>query len=269
MGKQSNSNEKMSCQELILVGIAAICAIAMAWYGYKDAKEFNESIRRQREAVLSSSEEYTKSEFRYMSQADQKLMKSIIASEITPDMNRVEQIKAIHDWMVVNLQYDVTHEQHNASDTLNNKIAVCSGYSALFSNFMDMLGIPNQNISGEATSNKGVTGRHSWNAVQLEDGNYYYVDVTWDDPVRNGTSDLGSSNLKYEYFLVSLPTISINHMADTAVPSSATENCDWESFLSDKSQKASFISIETQTSAYQRGGVSMGEDEEVLVIIQH
>lgn len=42
---------------------------------------------------------------------------------------------------------------------------------------MDMLGIENGTVSGEAGNEQ-----HIWNTVML-DGQWYHVDVTWDDPI--------------------------------------------------------------------------------------
>ena len=42
---------------------------------------------------------------------------------------------------------------------------------------MDMLGIENGTVSGEAGDEQ-----HIWNTVKLDD-QWYHVDVTWDDPI--------------------------------------------------------------------------------------
>lgn len=56
------------------------------------------------------------------------------------------------------------------------KKAVCQGYATAFQNIMQQLGIPCGMITGDAN------GSHAWNLIMLED-DYYYMDLTWDDPV--------------------------------------------------------------------------------------
>lgn len=56
---------------------------------------------------------------------------------------------------------------------------MCHGYSSTFQLFMDMLDIECITVYGIPGSN-GV--EHSWNMVKL-DGEWYCVDVAWDDPI--------------------------------------------------------------------------------------
>lgn len=124
-----------------------------------------------------------------LSPEDVKTMEAIVESLITENMNRVEQIKAIHDWIVLNVSYDYTYKQHRADEVLNDHIAVCSGYSELFCAFMEMLRIPCYEVVG---------GNHAWDIVRLEDGMYYQVDCTWDDE---------GDSVSYGYFLIGIPTM--------------------------------------------------------------
>lgn len=49
---------------------------------------------------------------------------------------------------------------------------VCAGYSMAFTAMMSALGV-------DATA--GLGGGHAWNVVRFDDGNYYAVDVCWND----------------------------------------------------------------------------------------
>lgn len=53
---------------------------------------------------------------------------------------------------------------------------VCTGYSETFCAMMSALGV-------DATA--AVSDSHAWNVVRLEDGNWYAVDVCWNDTDRN------------------------------------------------------------------------------------
>lgn len=60
---------------------------------------------------------------------------------------------------------------------------VCEGYARAFKVLCDELGIPCVLTSGFARLNRPDTPeRHMWNYVEL-DGQWYAVDVTWNDPV--------------------------------------------------------------------------------------
>ncbi len=74
---------------------------------------------------------------------------------------------------------------------------VCEGYARAFKLVCDQLGIPCILASG---------GDHMWDCVQMEDGKWYAVDVTYDDPVYtyNGQvqNKLTSGGESHRYFLV-------------------------------------------------------------------
>ena len=178
--------------------------------------------------VLITDTKPVKLDSRYkLTDTDIKTMKDIINKVITPNMTQEEQIRAIHDWIVKNTKYDTNYKQHNAHETLNDHLAVCSGYSDLFNAFMDLLGIPCKVIEGTSTNNSGQTGDHAWNAVKLNDGYWYYVDVTYDDPLYNGRSDYTDGyNLRYDYFLISKSTINKNHKTSTSLSPEAKTDYD-------------------------------------------
>ena len=73
--------------------------------------------------------------------------------------------------------------------TLTGKQVVCEGYARAFKMLCDAANIPCALIGGI-----GNTGAHMWNAVQMDDGNWYGVDVTWDDQDR-------ISQIRDEWFL--------------------------------------------------------------------
>lgn len=95
---------------------------------------------------------------------------------ITPDMTPGQKELAIHDWMIDHTAYDETHALPNRNHPyglLVEGTAVCMGYANTFQLFMDLLDIPCLTVTGDT---------HAWNLVQL-DGDWYAVDVTWDDPL--------------------------------------------------------------------------------------
>ena len=156
-----------------------------------------------------------------------KKVREIIAEQTNDSMTRLQKVKAIHNWMVKYLQYDMALVQHNASNTLNTGWAVCSGYAALFLDFMDEMEIPCKEILGRAGGTGGWES-HAWNLVEMDDGYWYYVDVTWDDPIIGRSSNFPSGlNLTYKYFLAGSATLERDHIPDSRLPGISVYDYDW------------------------------------------
>lgn len=125
-----------------------------------------------------------------------------------------DKVKKIHDILVNNLEYDSTVSKphiYNIYGALVNRQCVCEGYAKSFKYLLDKAGINCVIVIGKATNSKGQTENHSWDYVQI-DGNWYAVDVTWDDPVITGSGILTHEN-KYKYFLKGYSSISSDHTA--------------------------------------------------------
>lgn len=140
--------------------------------------------------------------------ANAKLMIIQVASAITtPAMTPAEKILAVHDWMVNYASYDQSYM--DVSQTLEgfiyNRTAVCKGYADTFDYFMTVLGIPCQVVEGWAG------GDHAWNRVAIG-GQWFYVDVTWDDPIYR-VNGVRRDYLSHEYFMINEAQISADHTA--------------------------------------------------------
>lgn len=144
-------------------------------------------------------------------------VRGIINSIITANMSEPQKIKAVHDWLVKNTTYDEGY--YNRSDSHNhlynilyNKVGVCQSYSVAFYVFMGEMGIPCTFIVGSADNGTGAIS-HAWNAVRLNN-EWYLIDVTWDDPIVNGTSNYSDGyNLSYTYLLCPNNVMSKTHTA--------------------------------------------------------
>ncbi len=123
-------------------------------------------------------------------------MKPIIqkASQLDSD---VEKVKFINDYLAYSITY-VAGSPYNqtAYSAIVNKKAVCAGYAKSFKYYMDELGIPSTFVYGFAGENPSndVGEHHAWNLVKL-DGQYYNIDVTWND-IDNSSSNY----VRYDYF---------------------------------------------------------------------
>lgn len=126
-----------------------------------------------------------------------------IYNEIIIDqMTTVEKIKAIHDYIINHTSYDEIraeeirngtnnssyHVSNTAYGALINGKALCGGYTDAMALFLDKIGIENYKIASSS---------HIWNYVNL-DGQWFHLDLTWDDPVIN----TGENRLEHNFFLI-------------------------------------------------------------------
>ena len=176
--------------------------------------------------AYSSSNNYSELTKSYsnVTEDDINTINSILNSIIKPGMTETEKIRTVHNWIVCNTTYNDKYYDrgdsfNHVSNLLNNKTGVCQGYSVTFYIFMKQMGIPCTLVMGK-TDNVS----HAWNAVKL-DVNWYYIDVTWDDPVVNGTSNYpGGDNISYEYLLCTYNHISMTHTEDNYIGTTPLPN---------------------------------------------
>lgn len=140
-------------------------------------------------------------------QEENQLADAVIAKIIRSSMGEFERVKAIHDYLLMNVDYDyqnlinntIPAASHTAKGALTNKYAVCDGYSHAFQLLCSKIGISCEFVSG---TSKGEA--HAWNQVEIE-GNWYNIDVTWDDPatVNDVTTTFHDHSANsYEYFCI-------------------------------------------------------------------
>ncbi|MFD0961455.1 transglutaminase domain-containing protein [Paenibacillus chungangensis] len=138
---------------------------------------------------------------------DRKVSETL-AGIITPAMDEHEKVKAIHDWIVTHVAYDESLTYYTAYDAIDHGQTVCQGYALLGYKMLKASGIPV--LIAEGTVN---TGEHAWNMVQLE-GEWYHLDLTWDDPV--GADPEGA--ISYKYYLKSDEELRSDHAWTMSYP---------------------------------------------------
>ncbi|MCQ6559586.1 transglutaminase domain-containing protein [Paenibacillus mendelii] len=114
----------------------------------------------------------------------------VLSAIINPGMTVREKVRQIHDWVVTNVEYDLSLSRYTAYEALTEGSAVCQGYTLLMYRMLKMAGIENRIIEGEVD-----TGSHVWNLVKI-DGQWYHLDATWDDPTPNR-----AGAVSYNYYL--------------------------------------------------------------------
>ena len=121
--------------------------------------------------------------------------REVLGEVLTEGMSAYEMELAVHDWLVEWGSYDRTvydNPNHSGRTGYRNPWGMlvggygnCLGYSSTFQLLMDLSGVECITVVGAAF---GSREDHAWNMVKL-DGEWYCVDVTWDDPTgaaRNG-----------------------------------------------------------------------------------
>lgn len=103
---------------------------------------------------------------------------------IDDGLTEYEREKYVHDYLSDICVYDDKEAEsqsttnlapYNIYGVLVNNLAVCEGYSRAFEFLLTNLGVDCVCIIGE-----GESELHMWNSVKLG-GDWYYVDLTWDD----------------------------------------------------------------------------------------
>ena len=144
---------------------------------------------------VSRNEVFIASECSYDKEEVKKTYQEIVnkAEDIVKDIldySDYEKVKYIYDYVIKHVVY-ISGSENNQdirSSLLNGK-SVCAGYSGMFKFLCDKASIDCLSVFGKTNPDRGIY--HEWNCVKV-DGNYYWVDVTWDDGHKT-----------YKYFLKS------------------------------------------------------------------
>lgn len=110
---------------------------------------------------------------------------SEIVSYMNPDLNNIEKIAWINDYICDTFQYDIVTEYHTIDKLLETERGICEAYANLFTALCRKIGLK----SSYCYSNEI---QHIWNVVELN-GQWYHIDTTWNDSYAE----------RYEYFLLS------------------------------------------------------------------
>ncbi len=108
---------------------------------------------------------------------------------------------------------------HNVVGPAQKKKGVCEAYAKMYQMLLNYIGVENVYITG-----LGNTSGHAWNMVKLDNGNYYYVDTTWNDSSNNKYFARGetffkkghtpytpkNTHLQFQYTLPTVPAADYN-----------------------------------------------------------
>ena len=128
--------------------------------------------------------------------------KQVLRNIVDDDMTDLEKLKAIYDWLLVNVEYDNLALKKAESNSINefeykawyaegvfdHGVAVCAGIADAFLIMAQIEKIPAIYVSGNS---------HAWNKVMV-DGNWYGVDATHGNLL---VSNLGCEIFTYTSFM--------------------------------------------------------------------
>lgn len=145
-------------------------------------------------------------------QTDAKV-EEILSKIIKPNYNDFDKVKAVHDYLVLNVEYDLDVYNNINKDpmsytiygTVFNGIATCDGYARTVKSMLSKLGIESHYVTGYVENG----GYHAWNLVKV-DNPYYYLDATWNDPIG-----MGEDYIQYDYFLLDKKTMAKDRTWET------------------------------------------------------
>ena len=134
-----------------------------------------------------------------------------------PDRSVYYQAMYLNDWLTEHNAYSTALGTDSVKKIVWNPMSalrgttgadgpVCEGYARAFKILCNTIGIPAVLAVGEARSYKnGPKEAHMWNEVKMNDGYWYAVDVTWNDPVSNPVAKSGFEN--HDWFILSNNTV--------------------------------------------------------------
>ena len=146
---------------------------------------------------------------------------AIVDSITNSSMSQREKVTAIHKWICQNVKYDYSFSHYSLEGAVNEGLAVCQGYAETFREMCEIAGVECEIVTGTVDPSiqrtvsingrtvfiyAGGTGGHAWNQVKV-DGQWYQVDVTWDDGFERYTDD----GYITTYFLITPENMMYDH----------------------------------------------------------
>ena len=130
-------------------------------------------------------------------------MEQVYLSGIEAGDSQYQKVRKIHDALIADIEYGETSDweiAHSIAGAMtSSRLAVCEGYAKVMQLMMNYYDVSNIYVTGVAG------GPHAWNMVQMGDGQYYWLDATWDDQEQYV--------FQHQYFLVGNQNFT-DHTAD-------------------------------------------------------
>ena len=116
-------------------------------------------------------------------------------------LSDVDKVMAVHDYLIDHIEYSNPHIRSFAYGALIEGKAVCQGYAQSLAMILNNLNVECHTIVAMTKGSNPVL--HEWVRVKL-DGEWYYIDLTWDDTPW-------AEDKNYKYFLINTNMIARDH----------------------------------------------------------
>lgn len=180
----------------------------------------------------------TASEVKRRKKQIEKSIKSFLKG-IKPSMSDYEVAVRTHENIVELIDYDSIgleeqeRDPHSYSkpDNLRSiygvfveEKAVCAGYARAYQYLLNRFGIECAYVIGPCHGGEW----HAWNLIKLE-GEYYYVDCTWDDHTNTDLRKSGSAEISHDYFCITTQELLKSRNIDKAsiYPECTSKKCNY------------------------------------------
>lgn len=122
--------------------------------------------------------------------------------KLTTTMTEKEKAKVLYEWVISNIAKDeaALDISRTGYGALQNRKAICQGYTAVYNTLCKLVGIDVQGVIGTAGGEE-----HSWTLATL-DGEKTYIDMTYGTAVSNQRKVYD-----YRYFMISEEILSYDH----------------------------------------------------------
>ncbi len=174
------------------------------WKTYKDDNPLyywlsGELVYTAEELYMLAVEDYAQGDVRI--RANDFVYNKVAEYSFLLDVNDNAYRKALafHDKIISAVDYayesvgvpQTAHWAHSVIGVFEERGAVCESYAKTFQLLLNYNGVENIFVTG-----RGNSEEHAWNLVRLDNGGWYWCDLTWDDtPARY-------CGISYRYFLV-------------------------------------------------------------------
>lgn len=149
-------------------------------------------------------------------------------SGISAEESEYQKILYVYEYIVNTVDYDQeASDNQNIYSVFAHHRSVCAGYSKATQYLLEKLGVFCTYVTGTTTGGQS----HAWNLVRCN-GEYYYVDTTWGDPVfqaAEGEEVNQLQNISYDYMCCDDTELLKNHTPDNDVvlPSCTRMDCNY------------------------------------------
>lgn len=237
------------------------------YYGELNIKNFGNVIVEIKGTLLNSVKYDKIDYFNNVKSIQEHLENENVYESIKSKTTDYEKIKAAYDYVIDNLDYKGSYDNHDilaGLKTEDKKSVSADAYAMLFAMMMDELGYENDIIIGTI---KKTSLRHVWNLVKVQ-GNWYHVD-----------SRLGEvESDRYKFFLTSdeIMKNSYNHQwkgyedksAEKVYDKNNSENAEAEFIARQKLDEAEILLVEVSSDNDMAVNIAVNKAYNIAVEVQ-